>query len=334
MTVFQNQLPGFLPPAPATKEWLAGVKKISMLHTSTLEALYQLAGASEGTILEIGPYIGGSTVAMARALKDKTSTGRMPRRFITVEGGGTYTSHPHLPSGDILADLDANLRKAGVRERVEVVDGWTYDYFFIRKIQEMLGVGQVGLLVLDSNGIIRPEFLHWGPCLRLPCYLVIDDYIENGDANIKSPSIQPILQQLIRERYLEELAVVPWGTWFGKIVQPIRLSPTMTKVNPLTWRLNPPFTPLGRIGWVTSLGLDDMPKIIEGITGPNPGTLRMFEGSRPLGPPDSPLPDLKERGRGAYHQWGGKHSTLLMFTTSDNSDPNHNGRTYTIQVGL
>jgi predicted O-methyltransferase YrrM len=332
MAIFQDHLPGFSPLTPATREWIAGVKDISMLHTQTLEALYQLARNGQGTILEIGPYIGGSTTVMARALKDAAGFFGRSRRFVTLESGGSYTSHPQLPSKDILADLDANLRKAGVRKRVEIVSGWSTDYHVIRKVRNMLGERQVSLLVIDASGLVRNEFLHWGPCCDVPCYVVIDDYVEIGSADLKSPSIRPVIDHLTREGQLEELALLPWGTWFGKIVKPIHLPPTMTATGPGAWRLHAPFTPLGKTGWVTSLALDAMPEIIERTTGPKPARLMVFEDDRPLGPPDSPLKQIKEQGRGAFDQRGGKHFTRLMYTASDNSDPNSNGRAYDVRL--
>lgn len=330
MTV-QESLPGLAALSAVKQEWINEVKRISMLHVATLGALHQLAAASRGTILEFGPYVGGSTVAMAEALKDDRPTRERPRRIITVEGGGA-DAHPELPSTNIAADLNSNQKRAGVDRRVEVIEGWTTDLRVIRRLRRLLKSDAIGMFVLDANGLIRPELLHWGPYCRAPCFLVIDDYIESGDQGLKSPSIQPVLEQLMREGFLEEMGVLPWGTWFGRIVKPLLLPTPMTASGPDRWSLHPPFVPMGSTGWTTSLALDAMPDIVEKLTAPKPSALVVLEDGKPLGPGDAPIDDIKERGRGAFNQWGGPHSTLLMFTTSDNSDPNRNGRAYALEL--
>ncbi|WP_458138272.1 hypothetical protein [Methylomonas sp. YC3] len=45
-------------------------RKISMLHSDALSILYHLAKYSTGAIIEIGPYIGGSTIAIGMGIKD------------------------------------------------------------------------------------------------------------------------------------------------------------------------------------------------------------------------------------------------------------------------
>jgi hypothetical protein len=56
--------------------------------------------------------------------------------------------------------------------------------------------------------------------------------------------------------------------------------------------------------------------------------LRLYENDAPLGPPHAPHFDIRNRG-GAYSHWKGE----LYFSTSDNSDPNQNGRRYEIVLG-
>ena len=54
------------------------------------------------------------------------------------------------------------------------------------------------------------------------------------------------------------------------------------------------------------------------------GRFLLYEGQDLLGPADSPLPSVVSLGRGHY----GWHDGQLTFSTSDNSDPNTNGRRY------
>ena len=57
--------------------------------------------------------------------------------------------------------------------------------------------------------------------------------------------------------------------------------------------------------------------------------LRLYENDALLGPPHAPHFDIRNRGGGAYSHWKGE----LYFSTSDNSDPNQNGRRYEIVLG-
>jgi len=56
--------------------------------------------------------------------------------------------------------------------------------------------------------------------------------------------------------------------------------------------------------------------------------LRLFENDRPLGPAHALHFRIREEGGGLYSHW--QHR--LMFSTSDNSSPNTNGRTYSFDL--
>jgi hypothetical protein len=55
--------------------------------------------------------------------------------------------------------------------------------------------------------------------------------------------------------------------------------------------------------------------------------LVLLEDGRPLGPGHALHETIRTRGGGAYSHWQDR----LVFSTGDNSDPNANGRTYTVQ---
>lgn len=99
--------------------YLSDVKRISMLGMPVLKRLKQAAAEGEGGILEVGPYIGGSTIAFALGHKGK-------RKHVVVEVGGR-NPNPHLPSTDILRDLRRNLKRFGCEEWVTIVQGWSND---------------------------------------------------------------------------------------------------------------------------------------------------------------------------------------------------------------
>jgi hypothetical protein len=53
--------------------------------------------------------------------------------------------------------------------------------------------------------------------------------------------------------------------------------------------------------------------------------VQLYENDKPLGPPHSQIADIEHLGEGRYAHRRGKG---LIFSTSDNSDPNNNGRHY------
>jgi hypothetical protein len=58
----------------------------------------------------------------------------------------------------------------------------------------------------------------------------------------------------------------------------------------------------------------------------NRSNLRVCENGKPLGPASAPHDDIFKKGEGRFSHWGDG----LFFTTSDNSDPNTNGRAYVV----
>jgi Macrocin-O-methyltransferase (TylF) len=57
---------------------------------------------------------------------------------------------------------------------------------------------------------------------------------------------------------------------------------------------------------------------------PHRSSLQLLENGIPLGPSHTSHTEIAERGSGRYSHWG----ETLFFSTSDNSDPNTNGRIY------
>lgn len=79
-----------------------------------------MARQGDGGILEIGSYIGGSTIALA--------SGHMGRRkHAVIDCGGSYPDQPHLPSDDTIADWRANVAAFGVADYVHMFEGWSTD---------------------------------------------------------------------------------------------------------------------------------------------------------------------------------------------------------------
>jgi hypothetical protein len=60
--------------------------------------------------------------------------------------------------------------------------------------------------------------------------------------------------------------------------------------------------------------------------------LHVYENGKLLGPGDSMHDDIRKKGLGAYSHWDPKTGVFTVyFSTSDNSDPNTNGRAYELR---
>ena len=61
----------------------------------------------------------------------------------------------------------------------------------------------------------------------------------------------------------------------------------------------------------------------------NKSKLVLYEDGKTLGPVHSIHDDIRQKGQGRFSHWGKN----VYFSTSDNSDPNTNGRKYSIAIG-
>ena len=67
---------------------------------------------------------------------------------------------------------------------------------------------------------------------------------------------------------------------------------------------------------------------------PTQSVLRIFENGIELGPAHSQWADISSTGRGRFLHWQNSSGAItLYFSSSDNTNPKTNGKTYTYQVG-
>lgn len=184
----------------------ADLDKISMLHISALSKIYRYSMRSKGDIVEVGAYIGGSTIALSKGTCFKVHT---------FEKGGSYTTHPHLPTDDILRDLRLNLKKFRA-DNVIVVPHTTDSEVGINLLKDQLGDKKVGMLLLDADGNIESLLSDLRKFMLDGALIVIDDYLL-VDGLMKSDITNLQVNRLIDSGVLIEDCVVGWGTWFGRV---------------------------------------------------------------------------------------------------------------------
>lgn len=183
------------------------LNNFSMLHPETLRILWEFSALSSGPILELGPYMGGSTIAMALASGNK--------RVVTIERGGAYLTHPHLPTSDIVADLKQNLALYGVDKKVSVIEGSNEAPTTIEAVRSELKGQKAGLVFMDSDGQLQRDFPTYRQFITEDAFVVFDDY-ESEAAADKAMLVRPFVQKGIKEGYLIEFGVYKWGTWVGQ----------------------------------------------------------------------------------------------------------------------
>jgi len=66
----------------------------------------------------------------------------------------------------------------------------------------------------------------------------------------------------------------------------------------------------------------------DSMKNPNVSTLQLFEDGKKIGPAHSGHDDIRKLGMGRYSHWG----EGVLFSTTDNSNPNTNKRIYSIKL--
>jgi predicted O-methyltransferase YrrM len=184
---------------------------VSMLHPDVLSLMYHLAAYTEGPILELGPYVGGSTVALAWGMRHE----RREARIISVELGGSY-DHPTAGTDDIVRDLRRNLDRYGVRDRVQVLVGSSRDPEVVRKVRGLMGSEKAGLCCIDSDGNVAADLALYMDLLTPDAYLIIDDYFAPGAPHKVGPTRAGI-QAAEEQGLVHSLGVYGWGSWVGRV---------------------------------------------------------------------------------------------------------------------
>ena len=182
-------------------------REASMLHVDVLLLIYHFARFSAGDVLEIGPYVGGSTIAAAFGARQSGTQ----KKIITIEAGGSVR-HFRLSSRNIIKDLKKNLARFGAAEDVTLVNGRSSDKAIISEVRQRLSNREVSLFIFDADNAVRRDLDSYGDLLNDGCWVVIDDYF--GPA--KAAPLRAQVDALVSEARLVPFGYYGWGTWVGQ----------------------------------------------------------------------------------------------------------------------
>jgi predicted O-methyltransferase YrrM len=182
-------------------------REASMLHMDVLLLIYHFARFVAGDVLEIGPYIGGSTIAAAFGARE---SGRQ-KKIITIEAGGSL-KHFRLSSRNIIKDLKKNLARFGVAEDVTLINGRSSDKAIISEVRQCLSSRTVSLFIFDADNNVHRDLDCYGDLLDDGCWVVIDDYF--GPA--KAAPLRAQVDAIVSEGRLVPFGYYGWGTWVGQ----------------------------------------------------------------------------------------------------------------------
>jgi hypothetical protein len=92
-------------------------------------------------------------------------------------------------------------------------------------------------------------------------------------------------------------------------------------------QLRPPFADFGGFAFLSHL--TRYRDASDSADAPSRSTLILCEDGNPLGPAHGMHADIRSKGLGRYSHWGPD----LVFSSSDNSNPNINNRSYWVIIG-
>jgi predicted O-methyltransferase YrrM len=184
---------------------------VSMLHADVLALLYHFGRYGTAPLLELGPFTGGATIAMAKGVAAAASG----HKVVSVEVGGA-SDHVTYATPDIVASFRANLAQRELTTHTQLVVGYSRDDSVVAEVASIAGGQRFGCLLIDSDGHVRDDIERYGPLLLPRAYLVVDDYYSPG-APEKEVFTRKELDALAESGVVEPWGVHGWGTWFGRV---------------------------------------------------------------------------------------------------------------------
>jgi hypothetical protein len=323
-----------------------------MMQLCEVERLYELAGGSQKNILELGSLRGKSTVALLLGSEQNGNVVSAVDPFVTSEcgrGGST------IVDGDV--DYERFLANTEPwRERLV--------HYKMKSREVVWTNGEIDVCFIDAFHTydeVKADFYHFYPYLSKDARVALHDY---------SP-YKPVFPGVVK--FVDELLGSGewlWDDFRGALISVKRSPSSMDRAevvrindymrgahqkileclddyNTLQHEiqefsktmdegrvydgsgiiLKGPFKPVGVNSFIAHI--PQLAKLAD--TEPiQASPLMLFEDSAVLGPAHSVHEDIRNKGGGAYSHWG----ESLYFSTSDNSDPNLNGRNYWVLVKI
>lgn len=180
----------------------------SMLAVDVLVLIYHFAKITDGGILEIGSFIGGSTVAAGLGVRDSGNQ----KKIISIEPGGRLKDHK-LATKDIFKDLKKNLSRAGLLDAVTLINGSSFEATTIEAVRGMVRPNEIGLFIFDADSNVRRDIDCYGDRFAPGCWVVIDDYFSESE---KGGPTRAQVDELVAAGRLQTLGFYGWGTWIGR----------------------------------------------------------------------------------------------------------------------
>ncbi|HEV2804652.1 MAG TPA: class I SAM-dependent methyltransferase [Chthoniobacterales bacterium] len=180
----------------------------SMLDIDVLILVYHMAKICDGHILEIGSFLGASTVAAGLGAR---ASGR-EKKFVSIEPGGQLKDH-RLATRNIFRDLSKHVARAGLTNSVTLLNGSSFDPNIIAAVKSTFAPGDIGLFIFDADANVRRDIDCYEDRFADGCWMVIDDYIS---ATPKAGPTRTQVDELVEDGRLRPLGFYGWGTWVGR----------------------------------------------------------------------------------------------------------------------
>src|SRR3954462_6058631 len=132
----------------------------SMLSEDVLVLVCHMAKICDGGILEIGSFLGASTVAAGLGVR---ASGRT-KKFLSIEIGGALKDHK-LATKDIFRDLTKHVARAGLSEMVTLLNASSFAESTIATVKGKFAPGEIGLFIFDADANVRRDIDCYGSLL-------------------------------------------------------------------------------------------------------------------------------------------------------------------------
>jgi cephalosporin hydroxylase len=151
-------------------------------------------------------------------MKNRNKLRKNQNIIVSIERGGEFLSHSHLPSSDIIKDFKKNMSEKKLEDIVILCQGSSYDLDVIEKVKNEFDGKEISILFIDADGNLKRDLEIYGRYLTRGGILIVDDFFsEDSVATFKAQKIYPVIMKLEESKKLIRIGVFPWGTYFGLV---------------------------------------------------------------------------------------------------------------------